>query len=297
MAEFTSIPTTDAPHGQRMLDPSPLDHATGVSIMQKVEMLEAAATTAGCGCVETPNTYKVFDKDSGAPIFIVQEDSNMCYRCCCKPSHAATLHFHQTHDGKDKGPVIMEAEKPCKCCCIAFACMDLCREEITLRKGAGEGGPTIGSIKEACCGGFGCKPTYEVNNSQGAKEGAIVGPCCVIGDCCDTTFMYSNNDGQAQSPIEKQGVDGMKDALKELATDADNFTLTFGDPNMTPEQKATLVAGTLLIDYMFYEGDGSFQCNPLEKSCSITCCQMYCCGWIQPCKCKCDCSGEDGGAE
>jgi len=47
-----------------------------------------------------------------------------------------------------------------------------------------------------------------------------------------------------------------KDCLKNAFGDADNFSLVFPD-NATKEDKALLLAATLMLDYMYFEDKSS----------------------------------------
>lgn len=47
-----------------------------------------------------------------------------------------------------------------------------------------------------------------------------------------------------------------KDCIKNTFGDADNFSLVFPD-NATKEDKALLLAATLMLDYMYFEDKSS----------------------------------------
>ena len=53
-------------------------------INQHVKLAEAITG----GCIEQANTYTVFNAETGRPVFIVQEISDGCTRCCCAPVHS-----------------------------------------------------------------------------------------------------------------------------------------------------------------------------------------------------------------
>lgn len=289
MSELTSLSPPTQIMGEGM---NKFANARGLVMKQKVDLLEAVSQ----GCCEQSNTYSFYDRATGTPMFVVKEESGFCGRMCLNPSHEAKLHFHSTTTGKDVGQELFYADKPCKCCCLSFALMDICKDDITLYSVEGGGETKVGRVAMPTCGG-GVTPKFNVEDKQGKEIGDITGPTCCIGSFCDTNFVYKSKAG-GESVIQKEGVDGLKDAAKELFTDADNFTVTFTD-DMTAETKATLAAAMLLLDYNFFEGDGNFSCNPLEKSCSIKCCDMYCCGYSQAFKCSCDMPDdtESGGGD
>lgn len=282
MADFSPL----TPDTQVMADFDPVQK---VVMKQRVDKLEAVTQ----GCFEQQNTYAFFNA-AGAPMYVVQEDSNCCQRICCKPAHAAELKFYRTHDGKSKGEQVYLADKPCKWPCC-FAIFDCCQDEIHMYKGP-EKGQLLGKVKTPCCGGW-FSPKFSVEDKAGQETGEITGPTCCIGAFCDNSFVYHGKSG-VDSHIKKEGVSNLQTAAKELATDADNFTCEFADSAMTAETKATLLAAMLLLDYQFFEDDGNFECNPCEKTCQIKFCDCYFGGLNIPCRCNCDCSDNgEGGAE
>ena len=54
------------------------------TIKQRVKWWEALTQ----GCIEQANTYDVIDDRTGAHLFIAQEYSEDCNRCCCAPHHS-----------------------------------------------------------------------------------------------------------------------------------------------------------------------------------------------------------------
>jgi hypothetical protein len=275
------------PESQQMSDQL-LSGCKGVMMKQSVNLAEAAASTMGFGCCEMENVYKLYDLDSGKQLFYVKEESECWKRCCCAPKHQANLLFYP-EDNKE-GQVYFVAEKPGKCCCFEIAVCDCCRKEITM---AGEGNRVIGNVYEKCGCVECCTPQFDIANSKGGKAyGSITGPTCCIGELCTNTF--ETEVGGNKGEITKKGVNDIQGAARELATDADNFFIEFPE-GCSNEQKATLLAAGILMDYSFFEDDGAFECDPFKPSCSVTLCNLFCCGITQPCKCTCDCSG--GGDE
>ena len=41
----------------------------------------------------------------------------------------------------------------------------------------------------------------------------------------------------------------------------------------------------LLLDYMFFEGDGDLRIDLMNGSCHYKCCDLYCLGCVCPCYC------------
>eukprot|EP01062_Namystynia_karyoxenos_P001511 TRINITY_DN10515_c0_g1_i8.p1 TRINITY_DN10515_c0_g1~~TRINITY_DN10515_c0_g1_i8.p1 ORF type:complete len:423 (+),score=131.04 TRINITY_DN10515_c0_g1_i8:86-1270(+) len=271
--------------------------AAMLGIKQKVSIVEALGDVGGCeGCCEKENEYEVYDQQHAQMIFYVKEKSELCGctgRCCCQPAHELTLEISQ---GKGQPP-IMQVERPFKCCQVCPAWMDCCRQEATLVVG----GQTYGGMQQPTCGG-GCKPQLDIKSgSLDSDPFAIVrGPCCCFGGitemCCDQDFPVL--DGKEESDvaqITKERPEGFKQAMQELMTDSDIYTLKFKNPSTSPKEKLLLLASVLLLDYMFFEENKPWECNPIEQSCSVTCFNWYICGCLLPCTVTCSGSDDGGG--
>jgi len=282
-------------------------------IQQKVELLEAAANAAanavgmdGLGAFgEMANEYKIYTDDGGDGKlkFNVIETSDYCGftgRCCCRPNHALKLHVFGP---EDKETELMYMDRPCKCanCC---SCMDLCQQEMKVYQGDlksdGEPDPNhlIGHIQQPIMGGM-LSPTLNVMEREGGEPFATItaeAVCCIGGMCCDHTFTVLDSEGQYMGKIVKERPEGLAQVMKELGTDADNFTM-YVPKEMDVQKKANMLAALHLIDYWLFENEGDFKCDIANQECTIKCCDMYCFGCICPCSCNCGGgdSGEDGG--
>ena len=87
-----------------------------------------------------------------------------------------------------------------------------------------------------------------------APTGEITGPCAFGGCsqlCCDVKF-DAHRTPKAQlsdiGVIVKRKPKGMTQALRELLTTADTYTIEFTDPSLTPEKKASVLTSLLLLD-------------------------------------------------
>jgi hypothetical protein len=281
---------------QQVMAELDLNATSGLILKQKIEWLEALATTAGFGCCEQANNYGIYDS-TGRPVYMATEESNCLYRCCCKPYHEAKIKIHTTADGKTPGAIKFTVHKPCKCggCCPAV--LPFCRMEATVREGEEEEGKFVGKIDQPCCGG-GFSPKLNLQDEAGTTTATVEGPTLCIGSCCDVTFnAFRVKDGTNEASIgqiKKEGVNkggetGMggvanmaKGLGKELFTDADNFVLNY-NAELEVNEKVTLMSTLLLLDFMFFEGDGNCQ-RKTGGGCSVKLCDIYCCGCICPCK-------------
>ncbi|KAL1437205.1 hypothetical protein MTO96_049187 [Rhipicephalus appendiculatus] len=102
-----------------------------------------------------------------------------------------------------------------------------------------------------------CYPAFGIYDPSGNMTLRILGPCCTssMPCCCTVQFTVKSANGVEIGKIEKQwgGV------VKEGFTDADTFFVTF-PMDLDVNMKASLMAATMLVDYMFYEttcGQGS----------------------------------------
>eukprot|EP00658_Telonema_sp_P-2_P031729 TRINITY_DN23681_c0_g1_i5.p2 TRINITY_DN23681_c0_g1~~TRINITY_DN23681_c0_g1_i5.p2 ORF type:complete len:249 (+),score=71.87 TRINITY_DN23681_c0_g1_i5:254-1000(+) len=131
----------------------------------------------------------------------------------------------------------------------------------------------------------------------------IVGPCLCIGSFCDATFKAQapgahddeNRRGE-YGKIQREGVEDAEDLARECCSDADTYSIKFEkegctfwselDWNQKMWNKAKLLSALFLLDYMFFEDEGAFECCPEPGIiCRIKCCDLYCCGALIPCYC------------
>eukprot|EP00756_Hemistasia_phaeocysticola_P032673 Hpha_TRINITY_DN16422_c2_g2::TRINITY_DN16422_c2_g2_i2::g.163645::m.163645 len=270
-----------------------LASASMLAIKQKVSLMEAAgdlASSVPCAeaCCEKENEYEIYDQSHAQMIFYVREHSEMfglTGRCCCNPAHELRMEIAQA-----KGQsAVFTIERPFKCFQSCPAWCDACQHEITVR---GQGGQSLGGAKQPCCGGM-CNPRVDVMESslESSPFAHVSGPCCCFGGLtemvCDQAFPVMDPTDTKIGQITKERPEGLAQAVQEIMTDSDLFTLRFDNPQMAPRQKMLLLSTVLLLDYMFFEQNKPWECDPIEQSCSCTCFNIYCCGSYQPCTCKC----------
>ena len=258
------------------------------------------------------------------PVLKVKEESDCCSRFCCGPRHPILLKVFNVRGtgnmitpakccgmGPDpypeyhpEGPPVMTLERDglCNKCPNCFVCHECCQDEMVVHAGNVDGVP--GSIDKSTAfgrgivpmGGGGFTPTVEImdrTDPAGEKVAAVVQGPTFFGGCLDlftdTTFPISRNgdnsgDVGVMTKLKPDGCEGM---CRAVCSDADSYELEVSDPNMTPQQKASLIANMLHFDYMFFEQDNNF-CR-VEKQGNtwviyIHACSMYCYGCICPCE-------------
>jgi hypothetical protein len=214
--------------------------------------------------------------------------------------------FLQNPEAPTPAVFTMERQGVCGKLPCCWVCSDTCRDGMILHAGAVQEGPDkagklsdysriIGSAKEA--GGLcNCTPTLDLfdgvkpDHPNAKSSSTIHGPCFFGGCsemCTESEFRVSRPPGRRLGDvavIKKLRPRNFSEVCQELCTDSDRYYIEFRDPSLTPQQKATLLGGLMLTDYMFFEQDnGMVSCR--HKELTITCCLYYCGGCVCPCKC------------
>ena len=258
------------------------------------------------------------------PIFRVKEESDCCTRWCCGPRHPFLLHVFNSratgniiHPPKccgmgapdypevvtDGAPVMtLERDGLCNKCPNCWVCHECCQDEMHVHAGNIHGVP--GALDKSTAfgrnivpmGGGGCTPTVNIMDRTDPSEekvAAVVQGPTFFGGCLDlatdTSFGISRNgDGSADVGVmTKQKPEGCEGMCRAIFSDADSYKLDLTDKNLTPQQKAQLIANILHLDYMFFEQDNNF--IRVEKQGDswvlyINCCSCYCYGCVCPCE-------------
>lgn len=209
-------------------------------IQQQVELFEALTD------IETENRY-VIKNSEGQQCYYAYEESGLCMRMCFRAGRGFTMHFVD-----NGGNEVMSLTRPLKCCpacswCAgAECCSDLIRVE------APPGNP-IGSIHQR---GSCLTPSFDVRDGDGGNVFKIQGPCCICpGVCCACDFSFQVQSlGPNKEPVGRIAKT-YAGFVKELFTDASNFSVTF-PMDLDVNMKATLLCATFLIDMMFFEDYG-----------------------------------------
>merc|ERR1712070_190789 len=121
------------------------------TIKQRVKWWEALSF----GCCEQRNTYDVFDEKTGTHLFIAQEVSEDCARCCCAPLHTLRVEFYLVNNperqwkkanAESNFPLVMTLDrdgccgsKPFICCESEFLFSSIdCGSQASQRKSIGD---------------------------------------------------------------------------------------------------------------------------------------------------------------
>eukprot|EP00981_Chlorochromonas_danica_P001722 scaffold369_cov177-Ochromonas_danica.AAC.55 len=195
---------------------------------------------------------------------------------------------------------------PCKLL-STFVCFGCCQDGVSIYSGALVDPPgkeagrpydpdpsrLIGSAIQPNFGGC-LTPTLHLRGGESVGEtaepyGKIEGPCCFGGwseMCCNFNFQVSSFNGPAKAGdlglITKRKPASLAGAFVELASDADVYTIQFNDKaDLTPSQKITILAGQVLADYMFFDGNTE-KCSQDDNFVYCYCCYFSCIGAICP---------------
>ncbi len=207
--------------------------------------------------------------------------------------------------------------KPCICC---FACSEGCQENGTVHAGelTGAPGSTKGNRERAKLigesvqppGGGGFKPIMQMmdradpDDPKGETEifSATRGPCCTGGMsklCFDAAFNYAsvspdmaNNSSKLHTAsfgdfasVTKLKPAEMKQGIREFFTDSDLFDVKFVSKEVSPQQKANILAQMVHLDYMFFERDGDICKRNSDGSVSLVFANCFIYGCVCPCQC------------
>jgi hypothetical protein len=202
--------------------------------------------------------------------------------------------------------------KPCIGC---FAVSESCRQNGVLYSGDLTGQPGASNKDRSKLlgesvqppGGGGFKPVMQImeradaNDPTGKTElfAASRGPCCT-GGCSklcfealfgfakvqpdmenDSSKLHTANFGE-YATITKLKPKTMGQAVREAFTDSDLFDVKFLAKEITPQQKANVLAQLVHLDYMFFERDNDM-CKPEGGGVRITFANCFVYGCICPC--------------
>ena len=144
-------------------------------------------------------------------------------------------------------------ERPFKCTCL---CLE--RPEMTARNL----NTTFGKVVEP----FSCfNPTFHIKDAMGnikwkiSANGCQCGILCRkgLGKCSEAIFPIYSADKVDLDPKHSDGyIKKLNGGIQELVSDADSFELVF-PLNSTPEEKLLLISTVLMIDYRYFEDNGS----------------------------------------
>lgn len=147
----------------------------------------------------------------------------------------------------------------------------------------------IGSAIQPNYGGY-CTPTIHLSTPKDPQPfGKIQGPCFFGGwseVCCNFKFFVSRFDSRHREGdlgvIIKKKPSSFGGLIREVLTDADVYSIEFyPEAGLDSSEKATILAGQLLADYMLFDGNTE-KCKDTDSAVICYCCFYSFFGQICP---------------
>lgn len=239
-----------------------MSNVNGVLVRQKMDVLEVC-----CPACERRNRYKVNQLQNGFPtdhwddkqfwsspeVFNVQEESECLTRCCCGGHRALKLHINTPTDV----PVLL-IDRPFKCTLFCCCCL-LNPQELSVQDPNGKHmGQAVQDFK--CSDVWCCKRHVKLMDKNGETRYYIEdntccnSNCCAPSCCCPVHKMPILNPAKEEIPGSVLSNVWPGCNCRGVAGGAtnDNYRFEF-PPDATAADKALLLGGLFLVEYMWYE--------------------------------------------
>ncbi|CAD8113117.1 unnamed protein product [Paramecium sonneborni] len=237
-----------------------LGQQDGIFIKQKFELFEALTG------FETPNVYKVYPandqgkKKKQKALFKCKEKSSTCARICL-PGNARPFEMKISNYGckdfqpamakmfmKDDKRIVFKFKREYQCTCLCFN-----RPRLEVLYVENDQNKKLGTIVNPW---YFCNIGCHVLDINDNLRYIVEASCCQTyfwcrcpcNSCNKVEFVIKIPNGEVVAHLMKKG----KDCCKNMIGDADNFSLIF-PKGATKEDKALLLAVTLMMDYMYFE--------------------------------------------
>nr|CAX70164.1 Phospholipid scramblase 3 [Schistosoma japonicum]CAX70165.1 Phospholipid scramblase 3 [Schistosoma japonicum] len=217
--------------------PPGLEHLTQVDqlfIKQKVDVIETFVP------FEVKNRYTCLDK-SGQVVYKCYEESSYFSRIFCGSSRSFVLHIVN-----DNNAEVIRVIRPFRCEWYpCFTCVEFFQVEVEVQSPVDT---TIGYVKRVFNG---CLLDYHIQDSNGNTVLQLRGPKYCVCECwgLDIVFKVTSADGSEEIGEITRSWSGI---VKELFTDADNFSISF-PLDLDVKIKAILLGAVFLIDFSYFE--------------------------------------------
>lgn len=265
MGELAAVASTQDYAGLKVLD-----EVDAFLVNQKIEIIESMMLS----WYESGNRYDVFNGNGKIKLFEAKEKTNCCWRHCCSENRPFTI---KLYDGDKKVLTMRRGFKGCgfaPLCCAHKIRVDYMLDDQGQELSSTSSATKISTVEVPFCHGGCCFPTLYIKDRTGDHLATVSGSNPFVCDCCGADFSIKDKHGKKIGELEKLGVDGVRSLAKELATDADNFKVTF-PKDLENGVKLALIAALLQIDFSFFEDSRTIATG--------RCCDMYCCGWPISC--------------
>lgn len=226
-----------------------------------------------CTC-EPKQNFRVFDEHDNEILFNIEEETGCCLRCCCRDNRPWSMQMN-TGDCQEGTTPLLQFERPLRCDAGAGKCCRCCQQEVKVfsANARGNADTFLGYVKEEC---WCCVPKFHIYDANGKPEYEIRQPtcccgCCVRGQGCGCSTQNASLCAccccRRKIPFyvypEGTLADDWKPACGEInkvwrgmwreLNNEDAFECFFPQ-GAEPASKARLLAATLLINQVFFEG-------------------------------------------
>ena len=291
-----------------------LGGADRIHINQRMMMFEALS----CGMFEQKNKYdiRIGDKE-GPTVMVATEESKPWTRLCCAPRHSAFVYFAPAYDQNN---VLLTMERPgCKCdgCFDVMCCVN---RPSPARAAAATRATKCASRRSRC--------TTAWSRASRASSSRTPGPSRSSASRCSAARRpwtaarrrSTSSRRRARRPTPRSRGPRSSAAAPSSAARATSATRLMGErparsrtsrpsrparssrpsartrtttasssaPGASEVDKANMIAGSVLLDYMFFEIDfqRSGARQPIDRR-GLTCCLCFCWGQLNRCICIC----------
>jgi hypothetical protein len=268
-----NIPFATPVPAQTMLrDSDKFPNISRIKVEQKFESWETWCQMCCCNCCEWPNQYKITDQYSSDKVhYIANEKSNVCCRVCCHPCHPATLNFRRPESKNTSFSIY----KPFKCQ-YCFNCIPLlCAADMRV---IDSNGNEVARAREKTCSFtpkiiLSSKDYGEFAVAKGDTSSCCFGGITGLGDS-NEFLIIDNVSKRILGKVRKTPT-----GPREVFSDADSYEVNF--EQISDQQKQSILASSLLLDYLFLENDQSDMTSFFLGTC-------YCFGCGIPCRFDCN---------
>lgn len=243
-----------------------MSDASTLLIRQKADFLESVS------CFEKKNKYKVatlqkkdeelfvekWDRDAFKNMpnaLTLTEESKWWCRICLKSNREFSM--DATLEGSDT--VAYKFHRPFKCsilcCCVLFN-----PQEINIADGEGK---PLGKVQQdfRCVDAFCNKVYWKVTDASDAVQYVIKDNFCCNSNMCAPSCCCTVHNLDILDPAESNSLGNIQSIfpgcnIRAFCSTADNFKLVL-PAEASPDQKALLLGGLMLVDFMMFEKETS----------------------------------------
>eukprot|EP00455_Lapot_gusevi_P038910 TRINITY_DN435_c0_g1_i3.p1 TRINITY_DN435_c0_g1~~TRINITY_DN435_c0_g1_i3.p1 ORF type:complete len:201 (+),score=75.99 TRINITY_DN435_c0_g1_i3:51-605(+) len=176
-------------------------------------------------------------------MYYAWEQTDCCTRMCCGSHRPFTINIFN-----NQRQTLLTLTRPLRLDSSWFLCLPInccCLQDLSVCDATGA---EIGHIVQRFSL---CSSVFDVRDSAGVTVATLTGPCIVC-QCLTADWQVTGPQGQELGVLRRH----VPDLARAIFTDADTFTVNF--PTQMPvKHKALLMSAIFLIDFIFFEQDGT----------------------------------------